>query len=131
MTITIRPDRAGATVITDNPEEAAAVLIELQAQEYELGKVRMMGFLGQGSDDHGVQEGGPVEDIDDQPKPRGQKWTSEEESVLKRGIRSGLNCRQVGDRLGRSASSVNNKLLAMEKERAALNLAPIRPVVKS
>jgi len=69
-----------------------------------------------------------VEDIDDMTDParRIKSWTTGEEYILKTKTRAGLNCRQIGDILGRSDSSVRNKLHALEAERARLNLTPIR-----
>lgn len=64
---------------------------------------------------------------DGEKTPRNRTWTPQEESVLKRCIRDGLKCKAIGERLGRSSSSVRNKLNAMEAERAALNLTPIKP----
>lgn len=116
-------------IIVTTAEEAAAVLREMDAPFFKIETGPVVTAWSGVATDLAATTAAPVEDIDDR-KPRGRKWTPQDESVLKRGIRSGLSCRQVGERLGRSASSVNNKLIALESERTALNLPPIRPAVK-
>lgn len=57
---------------------------------------------------------------DGEKPPRCRKWKDEEARRAYRWVNDGLSMREVGDRLGRSASSVNNKIIAMEKHQRDL-----------
>lgn len=141
-------DGKSTTITTDSAEEAAAVLPEYRNKEFaqNLAVCREMsanlppwdGFARESAAETaaGVPEEADIDltdtaatlaEKDGETLPRNRTWMPTEESVLKRWIRDGLTVKQVGERLGRSSSSVRNKLAALEKERAALGLDPIKP----
>lgn len=157
MSIIIKPHGINADVEVSTPAEAAAVLVGLKtpgqilaeavkraarpAEEAARKHPGRSGIFHADTDETtaGVPKEADVdltdtaatlEEKDGEKTPRNRTWTPQDESVLKRGIRGGLTVRQVAERLGRSYSSVNNKLTAMEKECRNLRLDPIRPVVK-
>ena len=157
MSIIIKPHGIHADVEVSTPAEAAAVLVGLKtpgqilaeavkraARPAEEAARKHPGWSGIVHADTAETAAGVPEDADvdltdtaaslaendGEKTPRNRTWTPQDESVLKRGIRGGLTVRQVAERLGRSYSSVNNKLTAMEKECRNLRLDPIRPVVK-
>lgn len=157
MSIIIKPHGINADVEVSTPAEAAAVLVGLKtpgqilaeavkraARPAEEAARKHPGWSGIFHADTAETTAGvpkeadvdltdtaaTLEEKDGEKTPRNRTWTPQDESVLKRGIRGGLTVRQVAERLGRSYSSVNNKLTAMEKECRNLRLDPIRPVVK-
>lgn len=157
MSIIIKPHGINADVEVSTPAEAAAVLVGLKtpgqilaeavkraARPAEEAARKHPGWSGIFHADTAETAAGvpkeadvdltdtaaTLEEKDGEKAPRNRTWTPQDESVLKRGIRGGLTVRQVAERLGRSYSSVNNKLTAMEKECRNLRLDPIRPVVK-
>lgn len=154
MSIIIKPHGINADVEVSTPAEAAAVLVGLKtpgqilaeavkraARPAEEAARKHPGWSGIFHADTaetaaGVPKEADVDltdtaamlaEKDGEKAPRNRTWTAEEESVLKRGIRDGKKCREIGEYLGRSQSSVRNKLDAMERERAVLNLTPIKP----
>lgn len=126
-------------IIATTAAEAAAVVRELDGQSVTVTTTLDVSWAGLSTDTAAatavggamtVEEDSPqVEDIDDSPRaPRRLKsWTAEEEGQVKIWIRKGMSVAEVAESLGRTPSSVRNKLLVLERERAACGLDPIRP----
>lgn len=143
MSITIKPHGVRADITVDSMEEARTVLRELTPSSVGVfapatvtnnieftpdSEGKLPESVTVWPNPHIENSSAPVEDIDDMTSParRIKSWTTGEEYILKTKTREGLNCRQIGDILGRTDSSVRNKLHALEAERARLNLTPIR-----
>jgi DNA-binding CsgD family transcriptional regulator len=126
-------------IIATTAAEAAAVVRELDGQSVTVTTTLDLPWAGLATDTTAatavgdtptVEDESPqVEDIDDTPRaPRRLKsWTKEEEDQVKIWIRKGMSVAEVAESLGRTPSSVRNKLLVLERERAACGLDPIRP----
>ena len=127
-------------IIATTAAEAAAVLRELDGQSVTVTTTTDVPWSGLATDTTAadtavgdtptVEDESPqVEDIDDTPRaPRRLKsWNQEEEDQVKIWIRKGMSVAEVAESLGRTPSSVRNKLLVLERERAACGLDPIRP----
>lgn len=126
-------------IITTTAAEAAAVVRELDGQSVTVTTTLDVPWAGLATDTTAatavgdtptVEDDSPqVEDIDDTPRaPRRLKsWNQEEEDQVKIWIRKGMSVAEVAESLGRTPSSVRNKLLVLEKERANCGLDPIRP----
>lgn len=124
-------------IIATTAAEVAAVLRELDGQSVTVTTTLDVLWAGLATDTTAatavgdtptVEDESPqVEDIDDSPRaPRRLKsWTAEEEDQVKIWIRKGMSVAEVAESLGRTPSSVRNKLLVLE--RAACGLDPIRP----
>lgn len=129
-------------IIATTAAEAAAVVRELDGKSVTVTTTLDVPWSGLSTDTTAatavgdtltVEDESPqVEDIDDTPRaPRRLKsWNQEEEDQVKIWIRKGMSVAEVAESLGRTPSSVRNKLLVLERERAACGLDPIRPVVK-
>ena len=126
-------------IIATTAAEAAAVVRELDGQSATLTTTLDVSWAGLATDTTAAtavgdtptaeEESPQVEDIDDTPRaPRRLKsWNQEEEDQVKIWIRKGMSVAEVAESLGRTPSSVRNKLLVLERERAACGLDPIRP----
>ena len=126
-------------IITTTAAEAAAVVRELDGQSVTVTTTTDVPWSGLATDTTAatavggtltVEDESPqVEDIYDTPRaPRRLKsWNQEEEDQVKIWIRKGMSVAEVAESLGRTPSSVRNKLLVLEKERANCGLDPIRP----
>jgi len=126
-------------IIATTAAEAAAVVRELDGQSVTATTTLDVSWAGLATDTAAAtavrgtltaeEESPQVEDIDDSPRaPRRLKsWTAEEEDQVKIWIRKGMSVAEVAESLGRTPSSVRNKLLVLERERAACGLDPIRP----
>lgn len=126
-------------IIATTAAEAAAVVRELDGQSVTVTTTLDVSWAGLATDTTAatavgdtpnVEDESPqVEDIDDTPRaPRRLKsWNQEEEDQVKIWIRKGMSVAEVAESLGRTPSSVRNKLLVLERERAACGLDPIRP----
>jgi len=126
-------------IIATTAAEAAAVVRELDGQSVTATTTLDVSWAGLATDTAAKtaagdpptaeEESPQVEDIDDSPRaPRRLKpWTAEEEDQVKIWIRKGMSVAEVAESLGRTPSSVRNKLLVLERERAACGLDPIRP----
>ncbi|WP_414122849.1 hypothetical protein [Corynebacterium nuruki] len=126
-------------IIATTAAEAAAVVRELDEKPVTVTTTLDVSWSGLSTDTAAdtavgdtptVEDESPqVENIDDTPRaPRRLKsWTAEEEDQVKIWIRKGMSVAEVAESLGRTPSSVRNKLLVLERERAACGLDPIRP----
>ncbi|WP_312802204.1 hypothetical protein [Corynebacterium variabile] len=126
-------------IIATTAAEAAAVVRELDGQSVTVTTTLDVSWAGLATDTTAatavgatatVEDESPqVEDIDDTPRPprRLKSWNQEEEDQVKIWIRKGMSVAEVAESLGRTPSSVRNKLLVLERERAACGLDPIRP----
>lgn len=126
-------------IIATTAAEAAAVVRELDEKPVTVTTTLDVSWAGLATDTTAatavgdtptVEDESPqVEDIDDTPRaPRRLKsWNKEEEDQVKIWIRKGMSVAEVAESLGRTPSSVRNKLLVLERERAACGLDPIRP----
>lgn len=126
-------------IIATTAAEAAAVVRELDEKPVTVTTTLDVSWAGLATDTTAatavgdtptVEDESPqVEDIDDTPRaPRRLKsWNQEEEDQVKLWIRKGMSVAEVAESLGRTPSSVRNKLLVLERERAACGLDPIRP----
>ena len=126
-------------IIATTAAEAAAVVRELDGQSATVTTPLDVSWSGLATDTTAatavgdtptVEDESPqVEDNDDTPRtPRRLKsWNQEEEDQVKIWIRKGMSVAEVAESLGRTPSSVRNKLLVLERERAACGLDPIRP----
>lgn len=126
-------------IIATTAAEAAAVLRELDGQSVTVTTTTDVSWSGLATDTTAatavgdtptVEDESPqVEDIDDTPRAsrRLKSWNQEEEDQVKIWIRKGMSVAEVAESLGRTPSSVRNKLLVLERERAACGLDPIRP----
>jgi DNA-binding CsgD family transcriptional regulator len=126
-------------IIATTAAEAAAVVRELDGQSVTVTTTLDLPWAGLATDTTAatavgdtltVEDESPqVEDIDDTPRaPRRLKsWNQEEEDKVKIWIRKGLSVAEVAESLGRTPSSVRNKLLVLERERTACGLDQIRP----
>lgn len=126
-------------IIATTAAEAAAVVRELDEKPVTVTTTLDVSWAGLATDTTAatavgdtptVEDESPqVEDIDDTPRaPRRLKsWNQEEEDKVKIWIRKGMSVAEVAESLGRTPSSVRNKLLVLERERAACGLDPIRP----
>ena len=126
-------------IIATTAAEAAAVVRELDEKPVTVSTALDVSWSGLSTDTAAdtavgdtptVEDESPqVEDIDDTPRaPRRLKsWNQEEEDQVKIWIRKGMSVAEVAESLGRTPSSVRNKLLVLERERAACGLDPIRP----
>lgn len=126
-------------IIATTAAEAAAVVRELDGTSTTITTTLDVPWAGLATgttaatavgDTPTVEDDSPqVEDIDDTPRaPRRLKsWNQEEEDQVKIWIRKGMSVAEVAESLGRTPSSVRNKLLVLERERAACGLDPIRP----
>ncbi|MDN6440461.1 MAG: hypothetical protein L0K30_00240 [Acidipropionibacterium jensenii] len=126
-------------IIATTAAEAAAVVRELDGKSVTVTTTLDVPWAGLATDTTAatavgdtptVEDESPqVEDIDDTPRaPRRLKsWNQEEEDQVKLWIRKGMSVAEVAESLGRTPSSVRNKLLVLERERAACGLDPIRP----
>lgn len=126
-------------IIATTAAEAAAVVRELDGQSVTVTTTLDVPWAGLATDTTAatavgdtptVEDESPqVEDIDDTPcAPRRLKsWNQEEEDQVKIWIRKGMSVAEVAESLGRTPSSVRNKLLVLERERSACGLDPIRP----
>lgn len=126
-------------IIATTAAEAAAVVRELDGQSVTVTTPLDVSWSGLSTDTTAatavgdtptVEEKSPqAEDINNTPRtPRRLKsWTAEEEDQVKIWIRKGMSVAEVAESLGRTPSSVRNKLLVLERERAACGLDPIRP----
>lgn len=126
-------------IIATTAAEAAAVVRELDEKPVTVTTTLDVSWAGMATDTTAatavgdtptVEDESPqVEDIDDTPRaPRRLKsWNQEEEDQVKIWIRKGMSVAEVAESLGRTPSSVRNKLLVLERERAACGLDPIRP----
>ena len=126
-------------IIATTAAEAAAVVRELDGQSVTVTTPLDVSWAGLATgttaatavgDTPPVEDDSPqVEDNDDTPRtPRRIKsWNQEEEDQVKIWIRKGMSVAEVAESLGRTPSSVRNKLLVLERERAACGLDPIRP----
>lgn len=139
MSIKITPHGYRADIIVDSMEEAREVLRELTPSAIGCFSPSIPASSGLASESTAATAAGDippvedespqVEDIDDTPRaPRRLKsWNQEEEDQVKIWIRKGMSVAEVAESLGRTPSSVRNKLLVLERERAACGLDPIRP----
>jgi DNA-binding CsgD family transcriptional regulator len=125
-------------IIATTAAEAAAVVRELDGQSVTVTTTLDVSWAGLATDTTAatavgdtptVEDDSPqVEDIDDTPRaPRRLKSWNQEEDQVKIWIRKGMSVAEVAESLGRTPSSVRNKLLVLERERAACGLDPIRP----
>lgn len=126
-------------IIATTAAEAAAVVRELDGQSVTVTTTLDLPWAGLATDTTAatavgdtltVEDESPqVEDIDDTPRaPRRLKsWNQEEEDKVKIWIRKGMSVAEVAESLGRTPSSVRNKLLVLERERTACGLDQIRP----
>ena len=126
-------------IIATTAAEAAAVVRELDGQSVTVTTTLDVSWAGMATDTTAatavgdtptVEDESPqVEDIDDTPRAphRLKSWNQEEEDQVKIWIRKGMSVAEVAESLGRTPSSVRNKLLVLERERAACGLDPIRP----
>lgn len=126
-------------IIATTAAEAAAVVRELDEKPVTVTTALDVSWAGLATDTTAatavgdtptVEDESPqVEDIDDTPRaPRRIKsWNQEEEDQVKIWIRKGMSVAEVAESLGRTPASVRNKLLVLERERAACGLDPIRP----
>lgn len=126
-------------IIATTAAEAAAVVRELDEKPVTVTTTLDVSWAGLATDTAAdtavgdtltVEDDSPqVEDIDDTPRaPRRLKsWNQEEEDQVKIWIRKGMSVAEVAESLGRTPSSVRNKLLVLERERSACGLDPIRP----
>jgi len=126
-------------IIATTAAEAAAVVRELDGQSVTVTTTLDVPWAGLATDNTAAtavgdtltveDESMQVEDIDDTPRaPRRLKsWNQEEEDQVKIWIRKGMSVAEVAESLGRTPSSVRNKLLVLERERAACGLDQIRP----
>ncbi|WP_312811116.1 hypothetical protein [Corynebacterium variabile] len=126
-------------IIATTAAEAAAVVRELDGQYTTITTTLDVSWAGLATDTAAKtaagdpptaeEESPQVEDSDDTPRaPRRLKsWTAEEEDQVKIWIRKGMSVAEVAESLGRTTSSVRNKLLVLERESAACGLDPIRP----
>lgn len=126
-------------IIATTAAEAAAVVRELDEKPVTVTTTLDVSWSGLATDTTAatavgdtptVEDESPqVEDNDDTPRtPRRIKsWNQEEEDQVKIWIRKGMSVAEVAESLGRTPSSVRNKLLVLERERAACGLDPIRP----
>lgn len=126
-------------IIATTAAEAAAIVRELDGQSVTVTTTLDVPWAGLSTDTAAatavgdtptVEDESPqVEDIDDTPRaPRRLKsWNQEEEDQVKLWIRKGMSVAEVAESLGRTPSSVRNKLLVLERERAACGLDLIRP----
>ena len=126
-------------IIATTAAEAAAVVRELDGQSVTVTTTLDVSWAGLATDTAAKtaagatptaeEESPQVDGIDDTPRaPRRLKsWTAEEEDQVKIWIRKGMSVAEVAESLGRTPSSVRNKLLVLERERAACGLDPIRP----
>lgn len=126
-------------IIATTAAEAAAVVRELDEKPVTVTTALDVSWAGLATDTTAatavgdaltVEDDSPqFEDIDDTPRaPRRIKsWNQEEEDKVKIWIRKGMSVAEVAESLGRTPSSVRNKLLVLERERASCGLDPIRP----
>ena len=119
MSITIRPDGAAATIVTDTAEEAAAVLLGLTDRRVPMVPGGGLPWSGINTPDAPEE---PLEDIDSLPEeePRCKPWTKREALQVQRWVNSGVTPKEAWERVGRSASSVKNKLRWMEQRQREL-----------
>lgn len=124
-------------IIATTAAEAAAVVRELDGQSVTVTTPLDVSWAGLATDTTAatavgdtptVEDDSPqVEDNDTPRAPRRIKsWNQEEEDQVKIWIRKGMSVAEVAESLGRTPSSVRNKLLVLERERAACGLDPIR-----
>jgi hypothetical protein len=116
------------TITADTVEEAVEVLTALTGQQQTHHLVPGAGLPWSGI----TAPEEPFEDIEDltataedlaEEPPRCKPWTHREALQVQRWVNSGVTPREAGERVGRSASSVKNKLRWMEqKQRDLLHL---------
>lgn len=120
-------------IITTTAAEAAEIIRELEGKSVTVTTTTpdpWIDSMTESTAEESIEAETPqVEDIDDMPRePRRIKsWTQEEEDQVKIWIRRGMSVAEVAESLGRTPSSVRNKLLVLERERAVCGLDPIRP----
>lgn len=105
------------TITADTVEEAVEVLTALTCQQQTHRLVPGAGLPWSGINTPDAPEE-PLEDIDSLPEeePRCKPWTKREALQVQRWVNSGVTPREAGERVGRSASSVKNKLRWMEQK---------------
>lgn len=119
------------TITADTVEEAVEVLTALTGQqrpEHHITPAAGLPWSGITAPEETFED---IEDIDltasaadlaEEP-PRCKPWSAREALQVQRWVNSGVSPREAGDRVGRSASSVKNKLRWMEqKQRDLLHL---------
>lgn len=110
------------TITADTVEEAVEVLTALTGQqqpEHHITPAAGLPWSGITAPDAPEE---PLEDIDSLPEeePRCKPWTKREALQVQRWVNSGVTPREAGERVGRSASSVRNKLRWMEQRQREL-----------
>lgn len=105
------------TITADTVEEAVEVLTALTCQQQTHRLVPGAGLPWSGINTPDAPEE-PLEDIDSLPEeePRCKPWTKREALQVQRWVNSGVTPKEAGERVGRSASSVKNKLRWMEQK---------------
>lgn len=103
------------TITADTVEEAVEVLTALtgkQQLEHHITPAAGLPWSGITAPEE------PLEDIDSLPEeePRCKPWTKREALQVQRWVNSGVTPKEAGERVGRSASSVKNKLRWMEQK---------------
>lgn len=109
------------TITADTVEEAVEVLTALTCQQQTHRLVPGAGLPWSGINTPDAPEE-PLEDIDSLPEeePRCKPWTKREALQVQRWVNSGVTPKEAGERVGRSASSVKNKLRWMEQRQREL-----------
>ena len=110
------------TITADTVEEAVEVLTALTGQQQPEHHITPgAGLPWSGINTPNAPEE-PLEDIDSLPEeePRCKPWTKREALQVQRWVNSGVTPKEAGDRVGRSASSVKNKLRWMEQRQRDL-----------
>lgn len=125
-------------IIATTAAEAAAVVRELDGTSTTITTTLDLPWSGLvtdsargtavGAPDPAVEEVSPqVGDSVDMPRaPRNRRWSRADVSDLHVWVRDGVSVAEIGERLGRSPSSVRHKIAAIEKDRAGKRLAPMR-----
>jgi hypothetical protein len=109
------------TITADTVAEAVEVLAALTGQQQTHRLVPGAGLPWSGINTPDAPEE-PLEDIDSLPEeePRCKPWTKREAHQVQRWVNSGVTPKEAGERVGRSASSVKNKLRWMEQRQREL-----------
>jgi hypothetical protein len=118
------------TITADTVEEAVEVLTALTGQQQTHRLVPGAGLPWSGINTPDAPEE-PLEDIEDidltataedlaEETPRCKPWTKREALQVQRWVNSGVTPKEAGERVGRSASSVKNKLRWMEQRQREL-----------
>jgi hypothetical protein len=120
MSITILPDDTAAAIVVDTAAEAVAVLSKLPTYPLvpapNVGTTTVPPWSGLAAPE------APVEDIDSLPEeePRCRPWKDDETRRMQRWVNEGLSVADAAERLGRTPSSVRNKLIWLEKRQREL-----------